>query len=612
MDSVKKGVSRRNFIRNSAFAATGFYIMPHRRIPFKKEFTVQPLTRDLNGNLLVNQVGYAPLAGKFCIAKGNEKRKFDVLNMTNEVVYTGFLEPKPCDFGEYLVGDFSKLNKEGRFYIKSDTSRSYPFNISNSVYQPVINLIVHYFSLQRCGASRTGYLSPCHLDDGIRIDNGKHQDVTGGWHDACDLRKWVDATIYGMIGLARAYELQGKQNDEAVLDELFWGNQYFLKMQEPEGFVMNFIGGDVKQHSDSNRWTDNIIEQGEGDPELVTPASGKSMTEMLVFNSSDDRVIQTEPVKMQGQYNFITAEALMARITKYKDPDYSQKCLKASTKCFEWCTGSNQKISTGILGSALQASIELYKTTNQDKYKSFAIEQASQLKKLQVNNNKDNISGFFQTSPSDDKPYKNIWQGCQAFISLCDLEQAFPMHKDVNLWKNMIANYANRYLLMISKRNSFGIIPYGLYTKEDPGGNKKIGNYWYRYFMQPELDWWVGINSNIASAGIGLIKAGNILKDKKLKTFAQQQLDWIIGVNPFSSSTIMGVGYNHPKLFINGGEFWPPTPLLPGAVMNGLGGDKADQPFIGDGNWQVSEYWTPMVAHTLWLMAEISKDNNSI
>ena len=130
--------------------------------------------------------------------------------------------------------------------------------------------------------------------------------------------------------------------------------------------------------------------------------------------------------------------------------------------------------------------------------------------------------------------------------------------------------------------------------------------------MQPELDWWVGINSNIASAGVGLIKAANVLKDQKLKTFAHKHLDWIIGVNPFNSSTILGVGRNHPKHFINSNEFWPPTPVFPGAVLNGLGGDKADQPVIGNGNWQISEYWTPMVCYTLWLMAEISAKNKGV
>ena len=158
----------------------------------------------------------------------------------------------------------------------------------------------------------------------------------------------------------------------------------------------------------------------------------------------------------------------------------------------------------------------------------------------------------------------------------------------------------------MTQKNSFGIVPFGLYSGKDPGGSRKEGNYWYRYFMQPLPEWWVGINSNLASAGVGLIKAANVLKDNKLKAIAQKQLDWITGVNPFNSSTIEMVGHNQPKHF-PGSTFLPDVPVLPGAVVNGLGGDSNDRPDIGDGDWQISEYWTPMVAYTLWLMAEISQ-----
>jgi len=51
---------------------------------------------------------------------------------------------------------------------------------------------------------------------------------------------------------------------------------------------------------------------------------------------------------------------------------------------------------------------------------------------------------------------------------------------------------------------------------------------------------------------------------------------------------------------------------LPGAVLNGLGGDHNDQPSIGNGDWQISEYWTPMVSYTLWLMAELPNPNKRI
>lgn len=568
------------------------------------KLNAQRISRDQNVDILVNQVGYVPGAAKVFVTKGIRTGKFEVINtVTQEVIYTGNMKPNPGDFGDFSTGDFSQVTLEGSFYIKSDTLRSYPFLISGSVYKPVMELIIGYFSLQRCGASSTGYLSPCHLDDGVRIDNGKHQDVTGGWHDASDLRKWVEATLYAMVGMAKTYEMQLKDGPDRnkIFEELMWGNAYFLKMQEPQGYIMNHIGGD------NNRWTDNIVGPEEGELVSVRPNGGRSSGVVRIFGTKDDRTIRTEPVNMLSQYNFVTAEAMMARITKSKDREYSKKCLDAAVRCYNWCINPGNKLNITDIGASILASLEMYKTTNDDKYKDFAISQASVLKKLQAKTAENGVSGFFYTSSSDNEPYKHIWWGCYELFSICDLVTMFPNHQEVSSWREMIAGYAKNYLLFMSQRNSFGIVPYGLFSKQDPGGNRKVGNFWYKYFMNPELRWWVGINSNLASAGIGLLKASKILNDQNLKVIAQKQLDWIIGVNPFNSSTIVSVGYNQPARFVNGNEFKPATPLLPGAVMNGLGGDIDDQPSIGRGNYNVSEYWTPMVAYTLWLMSEISK-----
>jgi hypothetical protein len=414
----------------------------------------------------------------------------------------------------------------------------------------------------------------------------------------------VSATIYGVLGLAHAYELQPAQYRNKILDEIKWGNQYFLKMQEPQGFEMDFVGGDLLKHSDNNRWTDNVVNQKGTGIELVTPNAGSSKQLMLTSKEHDDRVIQTQPVEMMAQYNFIAAEAMVARITSGTDPVYSKKCLDAAKKCYEYCLKHDKDTATGNAGAALQASIELYRATKNPLYKKRATEIAKALHELQVNNN-DGVSGFYKVSFTNDQPYKNIWNGCQAFIGLSDLVKLFPTDKDAAAWKDAIRNYANKYLLQLSSMNSFGIVPWGLYTDKDPGGNRKIGNYWYRYFMQPEDEWWVGVNANIASAGVGLLKASEILKDPKMKAVAQKQLDWIFGSNPHSSSTMVGTGYNHPKHFA-GSSFIPTVPLIDGAVINGIGGTHEDMPVIGDGDWQISEYWTPMVAYTLWLMAEIS------
>ncbi|MCK5701085.1 MAG: glycoside hydrolase family 9 protein, partial [Cyclobacteriaceae bacterium] len=187
------------------------------------------------------------------------------------------------------------------------------------------------------------------------------------------------ATIYGMIGLAKTYELLEGQNREKILEELMWGNQYFLKMQEPDGYIMSFIGGDVKKHSDSNRWTDNEIGEEGGEVGFVKPTAGNSPHDMLIFGTNDDRVIRTDPLDMTGQYNFITSEALMARITKTNDNTYSQKCLAAAKKCFDWCDQSNININPGIIGASILAAIEMHKTTGQEMCKNFAIERAAQL-----------------------------------------------------------------------------------------------------------------------------------------------------------------------------------------------------------------------------------------
>jgi hypothetical protein len=214
----------------------------------------------------------------------------------------------------------------------------------------------------------------------------------------------------------------------------------------------------------------------------------------------------------------------------------------------------------------------------------------------------DPVRGFYRQSRTNRTPDRDSHHGCWHLFGLCDLVTLLPDHTDAPSWRRTIRLYAQDYLAAMSRRNHFGIVPHGFYAGDDPGGGRRIGDYWYRYFMKPE-GWWVGINANIASAGIGLVRAGHVLDEPALRGVAQRQLDWVLGNNPFYASTVEGIGHNHPPQFVNTVEFRPPTPRLPGAVMNGLGGTTDDQPYIGDGVYHVSEYWTPMVGYTVWLMA---------
>lgn len=600
-------------------------------------FTSQHLpaqSRDLKVDILVNQVGYSPESVKKVMmpleALGsleirtlppelqNWVATLDTLDFysaafeirtlqSNKIVFQDSMYLIEGDFGKYLVGDFSNLDKEGNYYITiaNGVIRSYPFAISRNVYEDSMNKILYYFSQQRCGPSTTGFLSPCHIDDAIRSDTKTHQDVTGGWHDASDLRKGLESIITGAIGLVNVLELNPENKD--ILDELRWGNQYFLKMQEPDGYVMQ----GMEENRSGNYWTNNIIEKPDGPLRTIMP-SGPTRLPLTVYGTSDDRVLNVSPAREIGQFRFIITQAKIARLLKHQDTEYANQCLNAAKRAYTWAMKENIAKDAGQYAAHIEASVALFKATEEESYRNDAITVSKKLLQLQapVDENS-SIDGFFFQTMEKKHPHRvEIEQSgymAPIMIGLTELINAFPEHDEVSVWKNALALYSGNYVAKMCAKNPFGIMPIGLYH-EKQGGDRKVGQYWYRYFMAPSRAWWVGINAHLASTGVGLRKAAQILNDTELAALAQRQIDWILGVNPFNSSTIEGVGYNQPKHFVNS-EFRPATPNIIGAVFNGHGGTELDEPyFYNNGEWQVGEYWMPMVAYTLWLMAELNQE----
>ena len=91
-------------------------------------------------------------------------------------------------------------------------------------------------------------------------------------------------------------------------------------MQEPAGYVMSHVGGDVVRHGDGNRWTDNLVGEPGGQVATIDPRPGGSAAQVTVVGTQDDRVIQTKPLDRLGQHTFCIAEATMARLTRQSDP----------------------------------------------------------------------------------------------------------------------------------------------------------------------------------------------------------------------------------------------------------------------------------------------------
>ncbi len=520
-----------------------------------------------------------PGQSKFCMLSTSQATKFTVVDAdSSATVFTGTLKPRDGDFGRYAIGSFSGLTTPGRYQIQAAGLSSVTFSIDENAYLDSIHNGIAYFSVQRCGNSSTGYHAPCHLDDGRRLDTGAHQDVAGGWHDACDLRKWVDATIYGMVGLTRLldYFPESPADRNTLLDELRWGNLYFRNMQEPAGYVMNYCGGD-----DGNYFTDNVV------------------------GSGDDRPIHTEPVGLPAQFHFIASQAALARALQDQQPAYAHGCLAAAQRCYQWMIGNRTPTAAGTFAAGIMASAQLYRTTQDAAYRTQGAAYARQLLALQEQ--KATPLGFFYKQVSDSDPHRDAQNGNLPLLGLCDALETFPDHPDAAAWQAALTRHCN-YLLEMADRSGFGIVPYGLY-QANPGGNRRVGDFWYRWFMEvsgaPDIEqFWVGINANLASNGIGLSRAATLLKNPSYASLAQRQLDWILGCNPFSASTVIGAGFNQPTLYRTS-AFKPNTPLINGAVMNGIGGTNSDLPDLADGTYHTCEYWTPMVAYTTWLMAEL-------
>src|SRR5689334_14241493 len=76
--------------------------------------------------ILVNHLGFAPGAAKFCLLSGGaDSLGFSVLDATSDkTALSGTMRRINGDFGSFLVGDFSSLRAPGSYQIQAGDARS--------------------------------------------------------------------------------------------------------------------------------------------------------------------------------------------------------------------------------------------------------------------------------------------------------------------------------------------------------------------------------------------------------------------------------------------------------------------------------------------------------
>lgn len=575
-----------------------------------------------NTKIFVNHLGYLSNANNRVVVDDSiGASSYDVVDLNGKVVFSGDLTGDRGAFGNNLFADFKVPSGSGTCRIKAGSQYSMWFPVGLEArlnYETYLRKYRNAYRRKRCGDTTVNWGDkPCHLDD-ARIDSGKRHAIVGGWHASSDVRKIMrilQPALYGLIEMKRVINPAWDSGDYSIVDEIKWGNQYIHQMQLSSGALVQhyYLWCGAKDWSESiNRYTNNIA----GD--------------------SDDRVLQesTLIIDMLSQSRFIKNQTTIYRLYKDTDPAYADKCLKAAERCYNYftktwpvvteyetafCARPYMETVTDLMPLAygVRANLYMYLATNKSVYKDHAVDLADKLMALQETKyiaGQNEVKGFFYGDAAKDKIFDSLMahggmDGAEGgVIVLADLCDALPAHPKCPKWKESLRSYLQDYLLVLSNKNAFGIVPAYLSLTETGGGQtgakmqRNVGRLYYQYLCDNR-----GANKILARKAILLARGAKILNNPKLSHAAWRQVNWILGSNPLNTSTVFGVGQNQPKLY----KEWL-APRTDGMVLQGIGGGSKDMPYLRQGHWRHCEMELHNTAWFAQAIFELLSQNNPI
>jgi hypothetical protein len=469
-------VERREFLQGLAIAATTAAALNAQQGPPKAE-AVENMTAGPEPAIAVCHVGFRPGANKRVIVRNRSApATFEMYDISSGPAFRiqRPLKPVTSDFAPALLGDFSDVTRPGLYQIRVGSELSPPFFIRPDAWRRYLPTVTGYHRAQRCGVAVPNVHELCHLDDARRRDNGRHVDETGGWHDAGDLRKWMDATMmnaFGLLAIARhlgeGWDLAGS-GLAPLHEELRWGNTYFLKMQDTDGRIWADVAGGVNGDNSDNHWTDNTV--GTTDDRYLNPA---------------------KPALVQAM--FTALQAMYASAFAASDPAYSARCLAAAKRC--WLANPHSG-HTVQLGWWTLAAIALHHATRDDEMQQAARQLAMDLAGLQTSH------GFWSMAPGSSEPYKHAVHGALPPFALLEAARAFPDSAAAQQWRQAARRYLDEYAIPMCARSAYGFMPFGLFHgSPTPEQYRPVSeNLTYRFFMPVRKQfWWQGLNAHLAS-----------------------------------------------------------------------------------------------------------------
>lgn len=233
-----------------------------------------PLTAHAN-KFHLNQFGFLVYGTKVAIVPDVQMGEFWLIDADTkaEVLRGPLTQPARWEPSgtTVKVADFTAFNKPGRYFIRiAGVGESSAFTIGDNLYDKLINSLARSFYLHRAGiplekrfADR--YQRPAghpdllvYLNNHVRrsgVDDGIVS-IPKGWFDAGDYDKHTINTAFAVYFLMQAYQANeafaskldlnnpySRNSMPDLLEEVVWGLDWLLAMQDQDGGVFQRVGG---------------------------------------------------------------------------------------------------------------------------------------------------------------------------------------------------------------------------------------------------------------------------------------------------------------------------------------------------------------------------------
>ncbi len=441
-----------------------------------------------------NQLGYFPSDVKTAIIlsyhqlEGKQILIYNIKN--NEKIWNGTFDKNLGAYGNFPFSysiDFSKIKTAGEYFIQYAQQKTYSFKINENVFNGIVDSLLKFFRVQRCGYTSPYLHKVCHIADATSLIEKKQiilrtVDVTGGWHDAGDYVKFLNTTAFATYMLMFSYEFDpvkfgfdyNKNGVPDILEEAKVGLDWMLRCIYNKNKLITQVQ-DLRDHDVGWR----------------LPEDDKLGFDRPAFLGIGKNLI--------GIYS--ATMALASRIWQQRllNTDFSNKCLKAAEDLYSIrnqvanidSSGSGMYLDKKFEGKLALGAAELYISSHKPSYLNDAVSYA------------DNAGSDFWWSWGDINTLAHY-----------RLAKFIPRFKD----------YIEKNLEDFNKRKDHNIFGKGT-----------------------ELSW----GTNVSLIGITLqnILYKKLTNSSKYDSVAIFQRDFILGRNAWGICFISGFGKNYTKNF---------------------------------------------------------------